>query len=132
MMAALATTTGRGASSSATGMMNPRTGYISIAEDQNMLKQWAANYHETAQHEQATAMSQVRHLIGVNNEYTTEASVYQQDSFLMQNELDQAKATTHSERCSAHNNFQEYAESCRKLDFAHRHCANLADRRIVP
>ena len=86
-MAAPATTAGRGASSSAIGMMGPRTGYIPVVEEYNVLKEWADNYRDQTRREQATSMAQLRHLVGANNEYTMGASECKQDNFRITNEL---------------------------------------------
>ena len=106
LMAAPATTTGRGASSSAIGMIDPRIGYIPVVEEYveeyNVLKEWADNYRDQTRREQATAMAQMRHLVGANNEYKMEASECRQDNFCMQNELHHAKMLMQSERNSEH------------------------------
>ena len=128
MMAAPAITHGGGASSSATGAMNPHTGFIPISEEHKALTEWATNYHEQATREHTMAKAQMQHLVGVIGESKKEASGYQKENILMTHELGQAKALIQSECSSAQSILQEHTASCRSLDLAQQQLAHLAQR----
>ena len=86
MTAAPATLSGAtGASGTAFGTFDPRTGHISIAEEYKALKEWATQQQANATRENALAKAQMQHLISVVGEGKKEMNT-------MKSEIDQAKA----------------------------------------
>ena len=69
MTAALATLSGAtGATGTAFGTFDPRTGHITIAEEYKALKEWATQQQANATRENALAKAQMQHLINVVGE----------------------------------------------------------------
>ena len=54
-----------GATGTASGIFDPRTGHISINEEYNALREWATQQQANAARESALAKAQMQHLISV-------------------------------------------------------------------
>ena len=105
IMLAAPATIGGGALSTATGMVNPQTGYIPISEEYKALKEWANNYREQTERDNSLAKAQMQHLIGVISESKRESN-------LMRTELENVKETMNTEVSVSNSKLKELWNSC--------------------